>query len=167
MSISLTGLEYNVLRVPVGGVDFSVRPYTYDDVADDFNLTQFALQVEDVKWKLPIIQTALNLTKKEIKFFASAWSAPAWMKTNNDIKGNGTLIGPPGGQFYQIWANYYVKFLQEYEKNGVKFWGMTAQNEPTDGGIYKFPFNNMGFTPETRYVCCSESRTNFSAKWIR
>lgn len=27
---------------------------------------------------------------------------------------------------------------------------MTAQNEPTDGYIAKFPFNGMGFTPETQ-----------------
>lgn len=72
------------------------------------------------------------------------------MKTNNDYVGNGTLIGPPGGKYYQTWANYYLRFLQEYKKNGINFWGVTAQNEPTDGNIYKFFFNAMGFTPETQ-----------------
>lgn len=72
------------------------------------------------------------------------------MKTNNAYGGNGTLIGPPGGKYYQTWANYYVRFLQEYQKNGIGFWGLTAQNEPSDGYLYKFSFNAMGFTPETQ-----------------
>ena len=72
------------------------------------------------------------------------------MKTNNNYFGNGTLIGPPGGKYYQAWADYYLKFLQNYKANGINFWGLTAQNEPTDGEIYKFGFNAMGFTPETQ-----------------
>jgi glucosylceramidase len=73
-----------------------------------------------------------------------------WMKTNNDYKGNGTLIGPEGGKYYQTWANYYVKFFQEYKLNNISFWAMTAQNEPTDGFLYKFGFNAMGFTPQSQ-----------------
>lgn len=72
------------------------------------------------------------------------------MKTNGDYKGNATLIGPPGGIYYQTWANYYLKFLQAYKQAGINFWGLTAQNEPTDGFIYKFGFNALGFTPETQ-----------------
>lgn len=46
-------------RVPIGGTDFSTRPYTYDDdVANlgglDANLTNFALQPEDFKFKVNI-----------------------------------------------------------------------------------------------------------------
>jgi glucosylceramidase len=72
------------------------------------------------------------------------------MKTNNDYKGNGTLIGPPGGIYYQTWANYYLKFFQAYKRNNINFWAVTAQNEPTDGYLYKMSFNAMGFTPETQ-----------------
>ena len=43
-----------------------------------------------------------------------------------------------------------MKFFQEYQKFNLNFWAMTAQNEPTDGFLYKFFFNNMGFTPETQ-----------------
>ncbi len=62
----------------------------------------------------------------------------------------GTLIGPPGGKYYQTWANYYLKFFQAYQESGLNFWAMTAQNEPSDGYMFKFPFNSMGFTPETQ-----------------
>ena len=78
-----------MIRVTVGGVDFSMRQYTYDDVPNDFNLTQFQLGPEDIKWKIPFIQAALKTSKKNVKLFASAWTAPPWMKTNNDYKGNG------------------------------------------------------------------------------
>jgi glucosylceramidase len=37
------GLEYSMARTPIGGSDFSIRPYTYDDETDDKNLTHFAL----------------------------------------------------------------------------------------------------------------------------
>ena len=41
--------------------------------------------------------------------FGSPWSAPAWMKTNKNMTGNGTLIGEAGGPYYKTWANYFVK----------------------------------------------------------
>ena len=33
-------------------------------------------------------------------------------------------------RFEQTWANYYVKFIREYEKAGIPIWGITVQNEP-------------------------------------
>ncbi|KAG0714331.1 Glucosylceramidase [Chionoecetes opilio] len=45
------GLEYNLLRVPIGGSDFSVRPYTLDDGDDDVTLKHFALSHEDTEHK--------------------------------------------------------------------------------------------------------------------
>jgi glucosylceramidase len=84
-----SGIEYGVIRVTIGGVDFSTHPYTYDDNPNDFNLTKFSLTDEDFKWKIPFVQSALRISKKQIKLFASAWTAPPWMKTNNNYKGNG------------------------------------------------------------------------------
>ena len=87
-----SGIEYNVIRVPLAGVDFSNRTYTYDETDGDFNLTNFSLSHEDFNYKIPLIQTALKLTSKQMKIFASAWTAPPWMKTNKDYKGNGYFI---------------------------------------------------------------------------
>ena len=60
------------------------------------------------------------------------------------------MKGEPGSLYWQIWANYYLKFFQSYAQYNIKFWGVTAQNEPSDGDIYKFPFNCLGFTPESQ-----------------
>jgi len=45
---------------------------------------------------------------------------------------------------------FLFRFLQEYEKCGIKIWGLTGQNEPTDGNVPKFGFQAMGWTPETQ-----------------
>lgn len=31
---------------------------------------------------------------------------------------------------YQLWADYFQKFLDCYKDNGVNFWGITTGNEP-------------------------------------
>jgi hypothetical protein len=40
-------------RVPIGGADFSIRPYTYCDQEDE-SLESFALQLEDLNYKVSI-----------------------------------------------------------------------------------------------------------------
>ena len=61
------GNRYNLGRVPIGGTDFSTRPYTYDDRGKepDVNLTHFALQPEDYKYK---VKLKIN-TKTIAKFY--------------------------------------------------------------------------------------------------
>lgn len=142
------GIEYTIGRVPMASCDFSTHQYSYDDVDGDYQLTHFALAPEDTKYKIPFILQAHAVSQGGLRMFASPWSAPAWMKTNKNMTGNGTLIGQPGGPYYKTWADYFVRFLQEYEKHNITFWGLTAQNEPTDGYIYKHFFQAMGFTPE-------------------
>ena len=89
-----------------------------------------------------MIKQAQAFHEKPIKLVASPWTAPAWMKSNKNLTGQGSLLP----EFYQTWANYFVKFLDEYKKQGVEFWGLTAQNEPWDGLAPNFPFNAMGWT---------------------
>ncbi len=49
---SSDGIEYSMARIPMAGTDYSDRPYSYDDVDGDLNLTHFALQKEDLEWKV-------------------------------------------------------------------------------------------------------------------
>ncbi|KAI1287954.1 Lysosomal acid glucosylceramidase [Halotydeus destructor] len=149
-----TGLEYRFGRVPIGGTAFSTRPYTLDDVKDggsDFQLARFSLAEEDVKYRLPLLRSTLAMSSHEIELFATAWTAPAWMKTSNKLMGkDGQLKGKPGGEYYKTWANYYVKFLKAYEANGVALWGLTTGNEPSTPFYSEYALiNDMGFTPDT------------------
>lgn len=36
-------------------------------------------------------------------------------------------------EYYQVFANYMLKFFEEYQKQGVEFWGLTTGNEPVNG----------------------------------
>lgn len=157
---SAAGLEYALGRVPIGGCDFSTRPYTLDDSNGDLNLTHFALAPEDLQHKIPAIQLANKLRVEPapgrndaptapLRLFASPWSAPYWMKSTNVTGSGGVLLGEPGGAVHQAWAQYLVRFLDAYAAHNITFWGLTCQNEPTDGlagGL--FFFNALGFTAE-------------------
>lgn len=105
------GLQYSMGRVPIGGSDFSPRPYTYDDNEgkEDETLSNFALQREDFLYKIPLIKRAMELSGNELKIIASPWSPPGWMKTNGQISNGTTLIGNPGGKYYKLFAQYLVR----------------------------------------------------------
>lgn len=141
------GIEYTLGRIPMASCDFSTHPYSYDDIPGDFMLQNFSLAEEDTKYKIPYILAAQKMSIRNILLFGSPWSAPAWMKTNQNMTGNGTLIGVPGGKYYKTWAQYFVRFVQEYSKYGINLWGLTGQNEPSDGYLPNFRFQAMGWTP--------------------
>ncbi|XP_046591994.1 lysosomal acid glucosylceramidase isoform X1 [Neodiprion lecontei] len=137
------GSRYNLGRVPIGGSDFSTRAYTYDDTQSvDMQLNNFSLAEEDIKYKIPLMQEALRMNR-DLRFFASAWTAPPWMKTNNDYTGFGFLLE----EYYQVYAEYTVKFMDEYKSYGLKMWAMTTGNEPSTGIIPVSGINSMGWTP--------------------
>lgn len=147
---SVEGLSYNIGRVPMASCDFSIRLYTYNDVPGDLDMTNFALTTEDLSLKIPYIKGALSMSKEDVWIFGSPWSGPAWMKTSGKLYGAGTLKGSPGGPYYKAWAKYFVRFLQEYEKNGIRLWGLTAENEPSAGYMPGYKFQCMGFTPSSQ-----------------
>jgi len=62
----------------------------------------------------------------KLTMFASPWSPPAFMKSNNDMLHGGSLLP----EYYQAWANYYVKFINAYQKEGIPLFGVSIQNEP-------------------------------------
>ncbi|XP_044739379.1 lysosomal acid glucosylceramidase-like [Chrysoperla carnea] len=138
------GIEYNIGRVPIAGTDFSTRAYAYNEVPGDIQLKNFNLTKEDFVYKIPLIKKAIAL-RDGLKFMASAWSAPAWMKTNNALTGLGFLKD----ELYQTWANYHKKFLDMYKEKGIDFWAITTGNEPVNGLLPVQVFNSMGWTPGT------------------
>lgn len=118
------GLGYTLVRTNMNSCDFSSESYTY--VKDgDTSLKSFSV-AHDEKYKIPMIKEAQKLIGKDFTFYFSPWSPPAWMKSNQNMLKGGRLEE----KYYQTWANYYVKFIQEYQKRGINVWGLTIQNEP-------------------------------------
>lgn len=142
------GIGYTVVRVPMASCDFSTRLYTYADTEGDFHLEKFTLAPEDVNMKIPLLLRAQAMSPRPLSLLASAWSAPAWMKTNGALVGKGSLKGEPGGREYKTWADYYIRFLREYAKHNLTFWAVTTGNEPSAGHITNYSFQALGFTAE-------------------
>lgn len=117
------GIGYSLIRTTIHSSDFSSGSYTYIK-ENDKDLKSFNID-HDKKFRIPLIKEALK-TAGKIPLYASPWSPPAFMKdTKNMLKG-GKLLP----EYYQSWANYYTKFINAYEKEGMPIWGITVQNEP-------------------------------------
>ncbi|XP_044736516.1 lysosomal acid glucosylceramidase-like [Chrysoperla carnea] len=141
------GIQYTIIRVPIGGTDFSTHSYSLDDTPYDIQLKDFKLSEEDKKYKIPYIRLAMRLSKTyPIHLMGCSWSAPAYMKSNQLLRGVGTL----GRAYYQTYANYLTKFLQEYKKQGFNFVTMSAQNEPIIGGTPLTTYNGMEWNAWTQ-----------------
>ncbi|XP_076231371.1 lysosomal acid glucosylceramidase-like, partial [Calliopsis andreniformis] len=138
-----SGSKYSISRIPIAGTDFSTRIYTYDDVVGDNTLDHFALAKEDYEYKIPYIKKALELNP-DIKFYASSWSPPYWMKTNGERNGYGFLKD----EYKQTYANYLIKFLDGYKAHGINMWALTTGNEPLNSFVPDFPLTTMAWTPD-------------------
>lgn len=116
------GLGYTIGRISVHSNDFSLGNYTYT-AEGDASLSTFSLE-RDERYVLPLVREVLAVRK--IEMFSSAWSPPAWMKTNGEMNYGGKLRK----DCYGAWADYYVRFLLELRKMGIEVSMLTAQNEP-------------------------------------
>jgi len=117
------GLGYNFCRTHIHSCDFTCSRYTYVEDGDK-ELKTFSIE-RDRKYILPFIKAAQKAAGKDLLLFASPWSPPGWMKSNGDMCHGGRLLD----EYYQAWANYFVRYLQEYKKEGIPFFGVTVQNE--------------------------------------
>ncbi|HJP95407.1 MAG TPA: glycoside hydrolase family 30 protein [Pyrinomonadaceae bacterium] len=118
------GIGYTLARTNIHSCDFSSASYTYVDEGDK-ELKSFSVE-HDKQFRIPFIKQAVAATGRKLNIFASPWSPPAFMKDNNDMLHGGRLKP----EFYQSWANYFVKFIKAYEREGIPIWGVTVQNEP-------------------------------------
>ena len=118
------GIGYTLARTNIHSCDFSSGSYTYVEEGDK-DLKTFSIS-HDKEYRIPLIKQAMKAAGGKLTLFASPWSPPAWMKTNNDMLHGGKLKP----EYYSSWANYYVKFINAYEKEGIPIWGLTIQNEP-------------------------------------
>lgn len=120
------GLNLNMARLTIGASDFSLQPYTLDDVpfgSVDPQLQHFnvAANLHDV---IPTVREALAVNP-QLHVIASSWSAPAWMKTSENLIG-GELLE----QYESTYAQYLVKYVDTYRSYGIPIFALTLQNEP-------------------------------------
>jgi len=119
------GHGYRLCRTHINSCDFSLGNYAYTEVESDVGLEHFSIG-RDLQSLIPMIREAMALSGGTLKLFASPWSPPAWMKTNGQMNRGGKLRP----EYRRAWADYYVRYIREYEREGVPIWGLTVQNEP-------------------------------------
>uniref|UniRef100_A0A663N233 Glucosylceramidase n=1 Tax=Athene cunicularia TaxID=194338 RepID=A0A663N233_ATHCN len=96
--------------------------------------------------QIPLLHRASAMSRRPLSLFASPWTSPGWMKSNGDVRGKGTLKGQAGDKYHKTWANYFIKFLDEYAKHNVTFWAVTVQNEPLAALLTPPQFPTIAFT---------------------
>jgi len=119
-----SGIGLDFLRNPMGASDLARSNYTYDDGAADPTLGRFSIG-HDLADILPLTKQAQQLNPG-LKVMGVPWTAPPWMK-DNGAYAQGWLQS----QYYGAYAQYYVKFIQAYQAQGVHIDYVSPQNEPT------------------------------------
>lgn len=119
-----SGIGYSLLRTTIHSSDFASGSYTYIKEGDK-ELKSFNID-HDRKYRLPFIKRILATAGGQITTYCSPWSPPAFMKSNGSMLKGGSLLP----EFNQAWANYYVKYIKAFEKEGIPIWATSVQNEP-------------------------------------
>ncbi|MBN2665285.1 MAG: glucosylceramidase [Bacteroidales bacterium] len=118
------GVSY--LRLTIGASDLNSFVFSYNDLNEgetDYGLEKFSLS-QDLKDVIPVMKEILAINP-DIKILGSPWSAPVWMKTNNNVRG-----GQLKKECYGVYALYFVKYIQAMHEHGITIDAITIQNEP-------------------------------------
>lgn len=146
------GLHASMVRVAIGACDLSESDYTYADSKDE-TLSNFAIAQQDLTTVVPILQE-IRTINPDIKVLACSWTAPTWMKENTAWY-NSYVDGSLKTDYYDLYAYYFVKYLDAMAAWGIPVWGISVQNEPlndhndpsmvwTKEQMYKFIAGKLG-----------------------
>lgn len=122
-------ISISYLRISIGASDLNESPFTYNDIENgttDLSLNQFNLEKDVQVVSLLKEIVAIN---PEIKIMATPWTAPPWMKDSKSFIGGQLLM-----EYYQIYAQYFVKYINAMAEEGVIIDAITVQNEPLHDG---------------------------------
>ena len=121
-----SGIGISALRLTIGASDFSLMDYTYNDLsagATDYELQSFSIDYERTDL-LPVLNQVDDIAP-DITIIASPWTPPAWMKTNGSLYG-----GSLKTEAYEVYADYFVRYVSAMGAEGIAIDAVTVQNEP-------------------------------------
>src|SRR5690606_10931875 len=116
------GIGISYLRISIGASDLDPYVFSYNDLPPgetDVTLSKFSIE-PDRTHLIPILKEILALNP-DIKIMGRPWSAPAWMKTNQAVKG-----GSLKPEYYAVYANYFVKYIQAMKAEGITIDAITV-----------------------------------------
>ena len=119
-----SGLRYTMGRIHMNSCDFALGNYTYieegDETLDTFDISH------DKKEIIPMIEAATKKLGRQPVLMMAPWSPPPFMKTNGEMNHGGKLKE----EYKELWAKYYVRFIEEYRNIGIDISFTSIQNEP-------------------------------------
>ena len=142
------GARFAFGRIPIGATDYAMDRYTLDETAGDTSLDGFSID-RDMQKLIPYVKAA-QAVKGNIRFWASPWTPPTWMKQGPFSPGNmpspfdgGTMKNDP--ETMHAFAQYLIRFVQAYAEQGIVIEAISPQNEPNYTGTYP----TCGWSPAT------------------
>lgn len=140
---------FSYVRVPIGCSDFSLSDYTCCDVE---GIENFALTKEETAYIIPILKEILAINP-DLKIMGTPWTCPKWMKVES-LENRKPYDSWTGGQlnpdYYDDYALYFLKWIQAFEREGIKIYSITPQNEPLNRGNSASLF--MGWKEQRDFV---------------
>ena len=128
----IDGVGSSLIRVCIGGSDFSMSEYTW---CDSEGISHFAIHESEFTYLFPILDEIYAINPN-VKIIGSPWSVPIWMKMA--VSGNGAhnawTSGRLNPKYYKDYATYFVKWIQAMEARGYKVMAVTLQHEPLNHG---------------------------------
>ena len=122
------GAGFSAMKTPIAGTDFmSAGPYyTYDDTPGDVEMKHFSIQ-RDLRPAGVI--TYIKRASRHGKFVLQAPMdyPPDWMLIDAEKRQD---VDP---KYYDALARYYLRYLEEYQKQGVFIDYLSLFNEPRIG----------------------------------
>jgi glucosylceramidase len=133
------GCRFPIARIPIGASDYAMDRYTLDEVPDgstDPTMASFSI-ARDEERLIPFIKAAQAI-RPDLRFWASPWTPPTWMKegpfnTSSPFDG-GSIKGDT--ETLAALAQYFVLFVQGYAGHGIDIEMVAPQNEPGYSGGY-------------------------------
>ena len=124
-----SGIGISYIRLAMGSSDFvQGEHYSYAETPNDTTLSDFSIE-RDREHIIPVLQDILAINP-DIKIMGSPWSPPGWMKTSGQFVCGSHWDSRLKTEMYSVYADYFVKFIEEYAIEGIQIHAITIQNEP-------------------------------------
>jgi len=121
-------------RIPIGASDYATDRYTLNENSGDTEMSKFSIE-RDKQKLIPYIKAA-QAVRPDLRFWASPWTPPTWMKSSPYQSPGNPVNAFDGGSMksddatLKAHALYFVKFIEAYAGQGIKIDYVAPQNEP-------------------------------------
>jgi glucosylceramidase len=143
------GFGWSYVRIAIGCSDFSLSEYT---CCDEEGIENFALTAEETEYVIPVLKEILAINP-DLKIIGSPWTCPIWMKVkslDDPQPFPSWTSGQLNPKYYSDYAEYFVRWVNEFHRNGINVYAVTPQNEPLNRGNSASLF--MGWEEQRNFV---------------